>query len=370
MCEIEPEWRDLFERAETEPSTSYEWTSALARTLLEPSDVCSIVELRRGATLCGVAALFTRRSRVFRQDHAVLRPLAELKNSHSDVLLSDRSPETVAALIAALGSVNGRWDSFRLSKLIEGNQLTPLLEQAAVAHRYRPRRRFRKAAYWLPLPGSFEEYFASRSSKFRNYARRAEKKLRAAGRLEEAEFTTPSGFDDGYAALLQIERASWKHPHGTSIAAVPRQQAFYREWGRAIAAAGQLHLHILMLDGEPIAHNLGCIHRGCYYYLKTSYSASYRPSSPATFLRLSLVRRMIERGLTSIDFCGTPYEWEQHWADTYRWHHVLSIYAPTLRGRLFGLLDQWTHYASSGRQIEHEDPRSERPPVDSRPRAE
>lgn len=361
MHEIEAEWRALFARTDVEPSTSFEWTLALARTQLEPSDTSAVIELRRGSTLVGVVPLFVRTSHVFGQKHLVLRPLAELKNTHSDLLLADRSPDTVSTLLGALTGA-GRWDSFRMSKLIDGHPLTPTLEQASATHHYTPRRRFRKAAYWLVLPSSFDEYFAARSSKFRNYARRAEKKLRAAGRIEEIEITTADAFDDGYAALLHIERASWKHTHGTSIAAVPRQEALYREWGRGAASAGQLHLQILTIDGEPVAHNLGCIHRGCYYYLKTSYAARYRPLSPATFLRLSLVRRMIARGLSAIDFCGTPYEWEQQWTDTYRWHHVLSIYAPTLRGRIFGLLDQWTHYSSSGRRIAHEDPRSERAP--------
>ena len=51
-------------------------------------------------------------------------------------------------------------------------------------------------------------------------------------------------------------------------------------FGRALAASGQLHLQLLTLDGEPIAHNIGCIHRDVYYYVKTSYAAAHRPASP------------------------------------------------------------------------------------------
>ena len=118
-----------------------------------------------------------------------------------------------------------------------------------------------------------------------------------------------------------------------------------------------------MLNGEPIAHNLGWIHRRTYYYLKTSYAAQHRPLSPATFLRLSLIERMIARGLTTIDYCGTQYEGEQQWTETYRWHHVLSIYAHTWRGKILSILDPWTHYSSSGQAVEHGNPPSERPPT-------
>jgi hypothetical protein len=76
---------------------------------------------------------------------------------------------------------------------------------------------------------------------------------------------------------------------------------------------------------------------------------------------LSLIERLIARRLTAVDCCGTPYEWEQQWTEIHRWHHVLSIYSHTLRGRILSMLDRWTHHSSSGQAVEHEDPRSERP---------
>lgn len=364
LAALEPEWRRLFAGADCEPAMSFEWTQALARTQLKPGDETFLALLRRGPALVGVVPLFLRATHVFKQRHLIVRPLAELKNTHSDLLLADdRRPEILTALFAALRGLGRRWDSLRLSKLVEGHALTPQLEEQAGGAGFTPRRRFRKPAYWLPLPASFADYLAGRSSKFRNYARRAEKKLRAAGRLEVVEITSPAEFEAGYEALMHVERASWKATHGTSISAVSSQAALYREWGRAVRAADHLHLQLLTLDGEPIAHNLGCIHRGIYYYLKTSYAAQHRPLSPATFLRLALVEAMIARRLVAIDFCGTPYEWERQWTETYRWHHVLSVYAGTWRGRLLSMLDPWTHYSSSGTAIVHAEPRDEGPPT-------
>ena len=357
---LEEEWRRLFEASDCEPAMSFEWTRALVRTEITPADSCSVVEIRSGERLAGVVPIVVRASRVFGQRHVVLRPVAELKNTHSDVLAAEPRAAVIRAFLEALRTLDVRWDSIRLSKLVQGHAATPLLEDAGLAVGYTPRRRFRKAAYWLALPKSLDEYLASRSAKFRNYAKRAEKKLRAAGRLQEIEVTSASEFEAGYDALLHVERESWKEPHGTSLSAAPRQAALFRELGRALASCGRLHLHLLTLDGEPIAHNFGCIHRGTYYYLKTSYATRHRSRSPATFLRLALIDRMIGRGLSAVDFCGTPYSWQQQWTDTYRWHHVLSIYQNTLRGRIFSLLDPWTHYSSSGQTIEHEDPRNER----------
>ena len=364
LASLEPEWRRLFALSNGQPSLSYEWTQALVRTQVAPEEPCYVVQLRRGGVLVGIVPLTIRVTRVFGgRPHFIARPLSEAKDTHSDLLLIDRDRETIDAFFACLRQLPSRWDSFRLSKLLETDGLTQLLEEGSARARFTPRRRFRKAAYWISLPGTFAEYFAARSQKFRNHARRAEKKLRKGGCLDEIEVTTPETFERGFDMLLHVERQSWKEAHGTSISAVAKETALYREWGRALAASGQLHLQLLTLDGEPIAHNIGCIHRGIYYYVKTSYAAAHRPARPATFLRLSLIERLIARGVREVDFCGTPYEWEQQWAATYRWHHVLSIYADTWRGRVLSRLDRWTHYSTSGQTIEHADPRSQRAPT-------
>lgn len=350
------EWRALFEASDVEPSMSFEWTRALATTQAREVHTSFLVQLRRGGRLAGVVPLVARAPKVFGLRHRLLRPLAELKNTHSDLLVAGQDPATLAALFGALRTLDYPWDSVRLSKLVEGAALTSRLEEGATKMQLIPRRRYRKPAYYLALPDTFDEYFAARSGKFRNHARRAEKKLRAAGRIEEVEIATPETFDAGYDALLEIERGSWKEPHGTSIAAEAMQAALYREWGRT-SPPGHVLLQLLLLDGEPIAHNLGCVHRGTYYYLKTSYAARHRPLGPATVLRLSLIRTLIDRGVTAVDFCGPPYDWEQQWATTCRWHHVLSIYAPTLRGRILSALDPWTHYSTRAPVFTTEDPR-------------
>ena len=173
------------------------------------------------------------------------------------------------------------------------------------------------------------------------------------------EVTEPAAFETAFDALLSVERASWKHSHGTSLSISDSEAALYREWGCA-AAPGRVHLQILMLDDVAVAYNLGTIDRGCYYYLKTSYAAAQRPLGPSTYLRLRLVDSLIARGCTSIDFPGTPFEWERQWTETYRWQQVLSIYPRTIRGRLLASLDRWAHHSESGDAPQHADPRVQR----------
>ena len=333
------EWERLFEATTSEPTTSLEWTRALVHNYVRPDDRAFVVRLERGGRAIGFVPLLARPIRVLRQRCIRLTPISEIFNTHSDLLLLESSTQAIDALLDALRRLDVRWDWFRMSRLLEENPIGPQLTERARAGGWICQAKPRPPAYHLPLPATFEEYFAARSAKFRNHARRMEKKLRAAGALRVIEITDRAGFEASYDALLQIERASWKESRGLSIHAVWRQTAFYREWGPAAAAAGRLHVQLLMLDGQPIAHNLGYITGGCYYYLKTSYAAAHRPHSPATFLRLRLIECLIARGITRIDLPGKPYDWERQWTDMMRPQIAVYVYPRTVRGRVLA----WRH---------------------------
>ena len=208
----------------------------------------------------------------------------------------------------------------------------------------------------LPLPPAYGEYLQGRSAKFRNHLRRVEKKLATSGSIEVKQVTGETDLDDALRALLEVERASWKHEHGSSIAAVERQALFYADFAREALGAGRLHLQWMTLDGRPIAYNLGFLHGAAYHYLKTSYAAALRPLSPATVLRARLIEDLIGLGVTVFDFPGEPYSWEAQWTEHLRWRQTLSLYRSTIVGHLLALSARLRRPVP--RTVEHLDPRS------------
>jgi CelD/BcsL family acetyltransferase involved in cellulose biosynthesis len=332
------EWERLFAATRSEPTTSLEWTRALVHHYVRPDDRAFVVRLDRNGKAAGFIPLLARPVRVLRQRCIRLTPISEIFSTHSDLLLAERSSQTIGAVLDALRRLEVRWDFFRMSRLLRDNPIASKLIERAHAGGWVVRARQARPAFYLPLPATFDEYFAARSAKFRNHARRMEKKLRAAGAVRVVEVTDGADFESAYEALLQIERGSWKESRGLSIHAVSHRTAFYRDWAPAASAAGRLHIQLLMLDGEPIAHNIGYLTDGCYYYLKTSYTAAHRPLSPATFLRLRLIESLIAKGFTRIDMPGNPYDWERQWTDVMRPQVSFSIYQRTIRGRALAWL--------------------------------
>ena len=362
---IEPlraEWEQLFLARPNQPSSSFEWTAAMARHHARPDDSCVVIQLRRGGTLVGVVPLVRRLTAARGVKVRLLQPLSEYYNTHSDLLLASSDGESVSAFTAALCALDIRWDCFRMARLLEDNPLAESLRHTLGDGGVRCQLRNGVPAYVLDLPDSFDAYLAARSAKFRNHLKRTTRKVH--DRDAAVHHLEPGGdFNSAYDAVLQVERGSWKESHGTSITAVAHQAGFYRDFAAAAYAVGRLHLQWLTIDRRPVAYNLGYLTPAAYHYLKTSYVHDVRPISPATYLRARLVESLIAAGVARIDFPGDPYEWEAQWTDTVQWRTVLSAYPRTLPGRMLAAADRWRYRAAAPRRVEHLNPRASQQPV-------
>jgi len=343
-----------------EPSTSFEWMDALTRSHLQPENGFVLLRIARGSESIGFVPLVAKRVSVFGYRVTLLSPLDENHGTHSDVLASDISADVSRALFTALTQLDLRWDLFRMSRLLDGHAL--LHEAGALPASLQAAQQIRSgdASYFLTLPATYSQYLSERSPKFRNHLKRTERRVHELSDVELVECSNPSDVAGAYEQLMRIERSSWKHAHGTAISAVARQEAFYRHLCEGAAAAGRLHLQLLIVAGTPVAYNLGYIANDCYFYLKTSYDEHYKPLGVATYLRARLIETLISRGTKTLDFPAEPYEWERQWTDTVRWHKVLTIYGNTAAGRVLSLVERIRHRGDERQHVKHADPRAHR----------
>jgi CelD/BcsL family acetyltransferase involved in cellulose biosynthesis len=353
---LETEWERVYGSRPHEPSTSFEWTRAMLANHVGEGDRVFLVRVTRAGETAALVPLLARRLRLFGLPLVLVAPIAERYNTHSDLLASSTDPAIARAFVEALFRLPIRWDVFKLTNILETHPLLTPIAAAAPRPAW-AQRRLGYASYVLPLPPTFDTYLAARSGKFRNHLRRTIRKVEADGRARIDVIRAPEDVDRCYSMLLAIERASWKHDHGTAITAVPRQMRFYETLCRGAAARGHLHAQFLLLDEQPVAYNLGYLRDGRYAYLKTSYVAAHRELGIAAYLRARLIDGLIAEGATELDFPAQPYEWERQWADEVRWHEVLTIHRATPGGLALGLADRVKHRRQS-RTVTFVDPRA------------
>lgn len=333
-------WDQLFKSTNNEPSTSFEWTNALLSTHLEKKDYFALVVLKDTNNILGCVPLIIRKKKKFGVLFLNLFPLSEIYNTHSDILFNKASCECFEVFLEALFNLPQRWDVLRMNRIIENNPFIKCIECSLKNKSIKYQIRRSEPSFYITLTNNFNDYLKNRSSKFRNYLKRMEKKLNSIGNVEVVTLKDSSAISEAYNHILSIEKKSWKHKQRTAISSIKKQQEFYRFFCASAHENKWLHLHFLFLNNNPIAYDLGLIKCNTYWYLKTSFIEEFRQFSPATILRSKLIEKLINSGIKFFDFPGDPYEWERQWTEEVKWHKSLLIYNNTFQAQFISLYEK------------------------------
>jgi CelD/BcsL family acetyltransferase involved in cellulose biosynthesis len=180
---------------------------------------------------------------------------------------------------------------------------------------------------YLELPGTWEDLLASVSRNLRSQLGRRRRGLEREGRLRfRTSAATGEELERDLAAFLRVEASGWKSGSGTAILSDPRTTRLYTQFAKAAAAAGWLRLHLLELDGVPVAADLNCRFAGGSFLIKTGYDERYAAFSPGLVLRGEVLRAAIEEGADFYDFLGGPDSYKLRWTAELRPRVAVKAY--------------------------------------------
>jgi CelD/BcsL family acetyltransferase involved in cellulose biosynthesis len=307
---------------------TFEWAMTLWRNHLENQDQ-RIVLLETDGEVSGILPLYRFKKQVHGLPCRAIAPFTELYSGRAGFLLRDPRREQIDLLLNSLLETEKDWDIFQVT-LLDGSaphreffasQLHTDLACEEIAKHSSP---------YIELQENWDHHFASLPKKFRSTIRNGEKRLRESGRLEYREFGDNAEFEAFAAAMLEIERDSWKESAGTSLTANRLQEAFHTDLLKNAVAAGWFSGHLLLLNGEPIAYVYGLLHNGIFSDLKESYKSRFREMSPGHVLKSYVFQSLYSHRARIYDFMGACEDYKMKWTDkTYtRSTHLLYNRTP------------------------------------------
>jgi hypothetical protein len=184
-----------------------------------------------------------------------------------------------------------------------------------------------------------EEQQVSRfSGNFIRRLRKNRKRLAAAGDVVFRSVSTLPELENAYQDLLRVEASGWKGAEGTRTALQfdARMGSFYRRLLAQFAAGSRCQIHLLYVDGRPVAAQYTLVAGGTAYILKIGYDQDYAHLSPGVMLLDHLFRNVApQSSINRIDFT-TDMPWMKDWRPSRRELVEVFLFRPTLRGRLAG----------------------------------
>jgi hypothetical protein len=181
---------------------------------------------------------------------------------------------------------------------------------------------------WVPITGSFDDYWAMRGKNLRHNMKRQRAKLEQDGITTSLEILTrPEDVGPAIEDYGRMESGGWKAAGGTAIHPDNAQGRFYRNMLEAFCRAGEGRIYRYRFGARVVAVDLCIEGGGAVVILKTTYDESIKTISPTFLMRQEAFRKLFEeRRVERIEFFGKLMEWHTKWSDDVRTMFHINYY--------------------------------------------
>jgi CelD/BcsL family acetyltransferase involved in cellulose biosynthesis len=198
---------------------------------------------------------------------------------------------------------------------------------------FHPRRQAWAQAAVVDMQGTWEDYWSSRTRKWRLGVRKCRRRILSRGEVTLLRYR-PRGAAEGhgnprwdlYDQCLRIAERSWQgsSANGTTLCHASVRD-YLRETHAAAARAGALDLALLLLDKQPIAFAYHYHYRGRVDGLRMGFDPAFSALRPGTVLEQMVLEDSFRRGDRLYDMGVGSLEVKRHWqtsiSTSYRYTH-------------------------------------------------
>ncbi len=248
-------------------------------------------------------------------------------------------PQTTATLLAALGHVRDTrrdWDLLDLRWVDWHGCDAGRTEQALRQVGFGAHRQAWAQTALVDLSATWDEYWRSRTKKWRHNVSRLERRVRETHGLEHVRYR-PQGADQGdgeprwdlFDRCLDLSQRSWQGSSTTGTTLCHDVvRGFLRDVHAAAARCGCLDVNLLLLDGRPAAFSYNYRCRDRIFALRMGYDPEFEALGAGTVLQRMILEDSFRRGDRLYDF-GPCYldpkrPWLTQLGTSYRWTHFAS----------------------------------------------
>ena len=299
--DVAAEWSDLLSQSVVNtPFQTLQWQRVWVRELGNGEPLCILSFVDNGKVL-GMASLRAANGNVtFVGDEDVC--------DYNDFLVA--AEKEGPFFNALLDYLDGQqWNTLKLYSLTEGSPTLVHLPDLAKSRGHRVDVHQQEVCPGKLLPGTWDDYLAGLTKKYRHELRRKLRRLGSAEGVKWYALTSPEdvkkGMDD-FLSLLAMSRQDKRQ------FLTPEREGFFRSVGAELSEMGLLSLFFLEVQGVRVASALTFDYGSSRMLYNSGYNPEYGYYSVGLLLKALSLRSAIEEGKSYYDFLrgDEPYKYQ------------------------------------------------------------
>lgn len=298
----------------------------------------NILLIEDGGRVIGIVPLMQANYGKFPIRLDVLENISSMDPDYSGVILTERKEDCVATLLSYLEEIiNGSSVTLRLSRIAEDSEFLTLMRKQcpSFSKSLVSFERILTTCPYVPLPATWDEYFASLGSNMRSNLRRRLKLLRKDH--NNIEFRKCSPEDDIPSSVhifFELHQGIWRS-RGLSGALVDaRMKQLHIDLANLFSEKGWLNLSFLIVDGKVASAIYGFDYKDKYYRGLSGFDPDYSKYSIGQLHNMFLMEDAIKNGLREFDFLIGAEEYKYRWRTLERTNCQIIILKKDFWGKL------------------------------------
>ena len=332
---LEREWNDAVERAHVpHPFLRHEWVRTWWDAFSTPAARLYIQVVRAHGRITAIAPFMRETTTMYGVPARCVRFIHNDHTPRTDVIVADDAEASYRAIWRALRSDREAWDVLLLSQLERDSRTPQIVREYAAAERLRTGTWRSSDSPYLPITGTWDDYLATLSAKFKSNLRNRLSRLTKIGPVSCEILTDRASIQAAADEAWRLECSGWKREAGTAIASDPAVRRFYTSLIERGTQAGWLQLLFLKVGDRRIATSYGAVFDNRLFLFKTGYDPEFAAGAPFKILTSFAIQEACARGANEVDFLGDAEPWKLEWTAASRGHDWLYIFSDSMRARL------------------------------------
>jgi len=339
--QIKSRWSDLFEKlSRPSPFLSPGWFEACLLYYSASTIHLGLVLLEADSELVGVFPLY-REKIVFRYMGVSAVQLVQCPDSpFVDFLIRpDVEEEGIRAVLNFLfEDQRTYWDVAIFEKLPSDSSRTSIFLKILQEKKVKFSLKATGAMPCIPLQGTWEEFFQSKTTRFRKTKRNIMNKMK---KLEDVEMDCIRADPEGMALkeFFEIGKKGWKFQEGKSVSNSPEAKRFFEVLTADNTQSQCLMIWFLKCGKRPIAAEYDLISGGVVYALRSEFDQEFHSFSPGAFLEIEILRSLFERGFVEYNSGQGLNDYKLRWTENCHETVTLKIFNANLKGKTAEILE-------------------------------